>query len=192
MISLASMNGPSMTMGLPSRNWTVVAVWGPMSSCPSTNLPRRKWSANHSPARAYAAATSGFFARSSSSIVPANNSTYFMTYLLPPTTNGKSSIRLGTGEFRLLLAEERHDADGGVRAQGGSREVLGLDLQRLVETDVPTAADGVLDHGDGKCRRFGEPAGQIVRPLPGTPQVAQRGRPTPQPRPPSPPGASTR
>src|SRR5439155_19439158 len=68
---------------------------------------------------------------------------------------------LGPGELRLLLAQERHDADRGVRAQGGTGKVLRLDLEPFVRPQVVSTTDRVLDHRDGKRRRPREPGGQL-------------------------------
>src|SRR5205823_5671149 len=66
------------------------------------------------------------------------------------------------GVLGLLLAEERHDADRGVRGQGGAGEVLGLDVQRIVQAQVVPTPDRVLDHGDGDRGGFGQPAGELA------------------------------
>jgi hypothetical protein len=57
---------------------TVVAVCGPFSSWPPTIFPLRPYSSNHWLMRSYAAAMAGFRSRSSGSMVPPNNRTYFI------------------------------------------------------------------------------------------------------------------
>src|SRR5712691_1147289 len=80
------------------------------------------------------------------------------------TTNGlcaKSTLS-GPGEFRLLLREEAHDPNRGVRAQRSPRKVGRLDLERLVKWEIVAAPDGVFDHRDGERRRFCELGGPLV------------------------------
>src|SRR2546429_4995447 len=122
MISLVSMNGPSVTMGLPSLNRTVVAVSGPFSCSPPTILPSRLYSSNHlSAAFMPAASWSGgmFSNRVWSSMVPTKSRTYVTFNLLYKhrRTATPEFDRLRAGEFRFLLAQQRHDADRAVRTQ---------------------------------------------------------------------------
>src|SRR5262252_5884919 len=102
---------------------------------------------------------------STPSIVPPNNRTYFISYLLPirrATVLEIDLLSLGPRELGLLLAQERHDSDRGVGAEGGASEVLRLDLDRLVEPEAASAEDRVFDHGDGQRRRPGQLRGQLI------------------------------
>src|SRR5438094_2161724 len=159
------MNGPSVTVTLPFLRETVVAVLGPCSSWPPTIFPDFEYFSNHCPDFSWSAivcsraAPSSWFAPS---IVPPNNRTYFMAYLLPSTTKSAIRNRLRAGDLRLLLAQKRHDADRGVHAQGRAGEVFGLDVQRVVQAEVLAPPNRVLDHRDRKRRRLGEPAGELL------------------------------
>src|SRR5712691_9531046 len=174
--SFDSMKGPSVTVTLPFLRRTVVAVCGPCSSSPPTILPDLLCSSNHCPTRAYAASASalGIFSHCScSSADPAN----MMMYFIPASIFGglssplhpydeqktrKSTRSSGAREFRLLFAEEAHDADRCVGAEGGAREVVRLDLERLIQWKIVSAPDRILDHRDreGGCSR--QLPGQLV------------------------------
>src|SRR5712691_10151537 len=76
---------------------------------------------------------------------------------------GRSKIdRLPPRVLRLLLGQERHDADRRVVAQGGARKVARLDLQRFIKRKAVAAPDRVLDHGNGEGRRLGQLRGPLI------------------------------
>src|SRR5207253_5128056 len=166
MISLDSMNGPSVTMGLPSLYRTVVAVWGPFNCSPPTILPARLYSSNHYSASFMPAAISSagmVSKRSWSSMVPTKSSTYFIaTSSMHDEQGGHESTASRPGELSLLLAQERHDPNRRVGAQRGPGKVLRLDLERLLQPQVVAAPDGVLEHRDGERRGPRQPARQTI------------------------------
>src|SRR5450759_2167838 len=71
-------------------------------------------------------------------------------------TAGEEIDGSGSGELRLLLGQEGHDADRGIVAQSHARKVARLDVQRLIERQIVAPLHGVLDHRDRKSRCLGQ------------------------------------
>src|SRR5438270_7883871 len=92
MASLDSLNGPSVTVVLPPRWRTVVAVFVALSSSPPVILPLFVYCSNHSPTRLYAAWISGLLGSQFESSLM-NMSMYFTAFLRGAPGGASSAIR---------------------------------------------------------------------------------------------------